>query len=139
MKCILFILIINTKLQAQEDLTKLSYKVIDSFVVANYKQHNYNQAVLYSKAGKDKAKAEHGILDTIFAEYTSNLVFFYKALGQYKKAEKCLLQTKSIVLQVQEKDHPANAIVMNNLAGLYRDIKRHLEVEKPIYLATKGA
>lgn len=124
------LLISNNQLYAQEDLSKLSYTVIDSFVNLNYEKSNYSKVILYLQAGKDKAELEYGTLDTIFAEYTGNLGFFYKRLGQYKKAEPLLLLAKDIVVQVQGEKHPAYATTISNLGSFYLEMAQFEKAEK---------
>lgn len=129
----LLILSINTKLHAQEDLSLLSYESIDSIIMLAYKQHDANKAILYSKAGRDKAERDYGKQDTIFAEYIGNLGYFYKGLGQYQKAEAFLLQSKNIVLETQGKDHPAYSTTLSNLASLYQKMAK-FEQSEALYL-----
>lgn len=127
---VLLILVINIQLQAQDDLSQLSYATIDSFIMLGYQQHDLNKTILYSKAGRDKAEAQYGTLDTIFAEYSGNLGFFYTSLGQYKKAETFLLEAKNIVLQVQGKEHSTYATNLSNLGNVYQKMAQFENSEK---------
>jgi CHAT domain-containing protein len=124
---------INIQVHAQEELSELSYPAIDSLVDLSYKQRNYNGAVFYLKAGRDKAEAEFGTVDSTFAEYTGSLGFFYKQLGQYAKAESLLIQAKNLFAQLHGKEHIAYTTNLGNLANLYRNLSRFEESEE-LYL-----
>jgi CHAT domain-containing protein len=130
---VLLILVINIQLQAQDDLSQLSYETIDSFITLGYQQHDLNKTILYSKAGRDKAAAQYGTLDTIFAEYSANLGYFYTRLGQYKKAEVFLLEAKNIVLQVHGKEHHSYATNISNLGNVYQKMSQ-FEYSEKFYL-----
>jgi CHAT domain-containing protein/Flp pilus assembly protein TadD len=129
----LLTLSISNQLYAQEDLSKKSYAAIDSLILVSYKQRNYDQAILHSKVGLDKAEGEYGNVDTIFAKYLGNLGYFYKALGQFETASPFLLQAKKIIVQLQGKEHPNYSNIISNIASLYQVLGQFEKAEK-LYL-----
>jgi CHAT domain-containing protein len=107
----------------------LSYTEIDSLVYLEYKNRAYQKAIVYIQAGRDKSKAEFGEVDSVFAEYTSNLGFFYKQIAQYEKARQLLLQARDLSAKVYGKEHPIYALTLSNLGNLFREMGYYEKAE----------
>ncbi len=113
-----------------EDLKKLTYKELDSLLRIPYKNGDYMGCLLYLQAGRDKALAEFGELDTTTAFFTASLGYILEKVGQFKQAEHHQLNALKIRKELHGEYHPDYLISLNNLAGLYESTGRYLEAEK---------
>jgi CHAT domain-containing protein len=119
----LFLFVCNN-LIAQET-TELSYSEIDSLMYICYQNRTYKKAIVYMKEGRVKAKIEFGQQDSMYAEYTANLAFFYRKLGKYQLAEPLYIESNKIWEKVWGKDDPNYANYLNDLAQLYEKMGRY--------------
>ena len=110
----------------------LSYAEIDSLVLIPDAKGDYAACIPYMEAGREKAKLEFGEQDSVFAEYTNSLGFYYDYTGQYTKAESLFLQAMAIRKKIWGEQHPNYAVSLNNLAGLYESIGNYTKAE-PLY------
>jgi len=62
-----------------------------------------------------------GEKDPEFAATLNNVAAFYKALGDYDRAERCYRQAVLIKKEVRGELNPDYALSLNNLAALYLD------------------
>lgn len=112
-----------------KELVHLSYTELDSLMYLEYKKGKFANAIPYMQAGAAKAKAAFGILDSTYAEYISNLGFFYHQTGEYVQAEQAYKESKTIRAKILGKEHPSYATSVNNLAGLYHYLGNYEEAE----------
>ncbi len=115
----------------------LSYAELDSLTTIEYKKGAYTNAIPLIQAGRIKAKNEFGEQDSVFAEYTNNLGFFYAELGKFKEALQFYTQAKNIRAKVLGKEHPQFASSLNNLAALHDDMGE-FDLALPLYLEAKS-
>jgi len=128
--------ILAFSLCAQEDYQKyrsLSYAEIDSLFVMPYQQGDFDECLLYMQAGREKAREDFGEQDSVFADYTDNLGFFYFQIGRYAKAATLYVEALNIRKALFGQNHPLYATSINNLAVLY-DHTGEYEKAKPLYL-----
>jgi CHAT domain-containing protein len=115
----------------------LDYVELDSLVMIPYGKGDYNTCLSFMMAAREKAISDFGEMDSIYAEYTSNVGFFYSKMGKYKAAETFLLDGKTIIAQVLGKDHPRYAISLSNLSSLYENMNKYVEAENLLIEALK--
>jgi len=131
----LFLFVCNN-LIAQE-INKLSYEELDSLMIISYQNRTYKKAVVYMKEGRAKAKVEFGDQDSIYAEYTANLAFFYRKLGKYQLSEPLCIESNKIWEKVWGKDSPDYAYYLNDLAQLYEKMGRY-EQALPLHFQARN-
>jgi len=122
--CALLLSTLST-LHAQENAQQyrdLSYLEIDSIVHSFYLNGKFGKAIPYVIAAREKAKIDFGEQDSIFAEYTNSVGFFYTKIALYEKALPFYIQAKNIREKVLGTEHPNFANSLNNLATLYIEI-----------------
>ncbi|MCH2045256.1 MAG: tetratricopeptide repeat protein [Saprospiraceae bacterium] len=133
------VLLLDSILCAQDSYKaylSLSYEAIDSVADLNYSQGDYKKCLYLMQAGSHKAAADFGKKDSIFAEYTSNIGFFHKKLGNYEKALPFYLEAKEINKEVLGTDHVNYAKSLNNIANLYQ-AKGENEKALPLLIESK--
>jgi CHAT domain-containing protein len=105
--------------QEYQKYLKNSYTEIDSLMALAHKGGDFQQAILLMQAGQAKAKTEFGTMDSVYAEYTGNIAFFYKKTGQYTEAEALYLEAMKIQTKIFEQGHSSIGTTYNNLGALY--------------------
>jgi CHAT domain-containing protein/Flp pilus assembly protein TadD len=104
---------------AYKKFIQLSYAELDSLNNLESQKGNYDKAIPYAQAAKEKAKNEYGEQDSIFAEYAFKLGFLYGQQGQHEEAEANYLIIKNIFAKKLGEQHPKYAQVINDLGLLY--------------------
>jgi CHAT domain-containing protein/Flp pilus assembly protein TadD len=140
---LLFCLLFSTTLCAQDptDLSSLSYSELDSLMLLNYYKGNYQGTIPYLLQGRDKVLKERAVadasewlyLDSIYIEFIGNLGTFYSLLGDYEKAEPCLVEQLGLIKKMYGEEHDHYANVNHNIADFYRSTGNYEAAEK-LYL-----
>ena len=140
---LLFFLLLTQCALAQQDYKaylKFSHAEIDSLAYVEYRNGAYGKAILLAQAGREKVKVEFGEQDSLFAEYTYNLGFFYQRMGQYEKALPLLIQAKNIyekVLGVAHPDFNSLALLYQRMGNYEKALSLHIQ-SKSIYEKVLG-
>lgn len=137
--CILF----STTFFAQEasDLSNLSYKELDSLMLLNHYQGNYQGTIPYLLEGRNRTQKERVTadssqwvyLDSMYADYVGNLGTFYFMLGDYTLAEPYFLEHIALVQKMYGEQHDLYANASHNFADFYRSTGNY-EVAEELYL-----
>lgn len=133
MKKLLFLLLFicfSTQNYAQTDDSKLSHQELDSLVHTLYNQGELTQAIKFAKIGQAKRLQESSTKDSLYADYTAALGFFYHRLEQYTTAKKYYIEALALRRKLFGSNHSGVAKSINNLANLYRHIGDYKEAEK---------
>lgn len=138
-----FCLLFSLTLFAQDtsDLGTLSYDELDSLMMLNYYQGNYQGTIPYLLEGRDRTKKERTTaeqsrwtyLDSMYAGYVGNLGTFYFLLGDYDLAESYFLEQNSLVKKLYGEQHDEYANASHNFADFQRTLGNYEEAEE-LYL-----
>ncbi len=133
-----FLYFFNLVAQTSNDLSQLSYNELDSLMLLNYYQGNYQGTIPYLLQGKNKALRERAItkspieranIDSIYAGYIGNLGTFYFLLGEQDKAATYFAEHISLVKKLFGENHDAYANATHNLADFHRSLGNYKEAE----------
>jgi CHAT domain-containing protein len=115
-----------------QELEGKSYAEIDSLIMTHYQNGAYEKTIVCTNFARKKARMEFGVKDSIYANYTANLGFFYHKRGEYEKAEAFYLETNAFFIAVYGKRNENYSTGLNNLASLYREIGQY-EMAEPLF------
>lgn len=121
---------IAQSLFAQKKISKLSYAEIDSLMLLEYQKADYEKAIAYLTIGRDRAKAEFGAMDSLYAEYTSNLGLCYSLVNRIEEAETLYLEVLGICKKVKGEKHPSYARILDKLGIFYNDLHQFKKAEE---------
>jgi CHAT domain-containing protein/Tfp pilus assembly protein PilF len=110
----------STSGQNYKKYMPLSYHDIDSLMYIEYGKSAFDKAIPFMQAGREKAAIDFGQQDSVFAEYTGNLGYFFYETGNYDKALPLLKEAVGVQEEVLGRNHPTVAVSLNNLALLYQ-------------------
>jgi len=105
---------------AQQVPAPLSYQAIDSIILLEFENYNYEKALAYAQEGRTRAKEEFGRTDSMYAQYTDNLAMANDYMGEFDKAESLYKEALATYQKVFPDGHINTAYCLSNL-GYYYD------------------
>ena len=124
---LLLLFTIGTASKAQK---QLSYTEIDSLIWLAKSKGDFGTGIPFAQTGKDKAQAEFGTEDTLYAAYTNALGLFYSKIGQHAVAEKLLLESLRIYTAKKGTFEVKAADCLINLSSVYSDMGQYDKAER---------
>lgn len=133
MKVLLSVLILflfhNLLLAQEQETSTLNFTEIDSLIVVFYQKGDYSKAIEYAQLGCQKATSSFGELDSLHANFLSNLGVLHSMNNEYTKAEEALLKTVNIRRKLFGVNHLSYLKAVVNLAGAYNDLGQYRKAE----------
>ncbi|MCP4437610.1 MAG: tetratricopeptide repeat protein [Aureispira sp.] len=105
--------------QDYQKYMSFSYQEIDSLVMTFYQKGDYQECLLSMQSARANAQADFGEQDSTFAEYTTNVSFFYSKIGAYDKAILLSKQAINVQEKIMGREHSSYTNSLSNLATLH--------------------